>query len=125
MWIIPERKKRMPKTNTRAIDKLLEAHKVLKKQGRTSDTSAGQAFALDLVRMLEKNEAGIVTIDDETYPFKPCDVRVSRTRVTLGDCELGLTSLQDGEDGEYSVVMLVDEVNLLGQTVPVRLSKAA
>ena len=115
----------MPKTNSRAIDKLLEAHKILKKQGRSADTSAGQAFALDLVRLLEKNEPAVLTVADETYPFKPCDVRVSRTRVTLGKCELGLTTLQDGEDGEYSVVMLVDEVNLLGETVPVRIQKAA
>lgn len=117
----------MPKTNSRAIDKLLEAHKILKKQGRSVDTSAGQAFALDLVKLLEKNEPGVLTIDNETYPFKPCDVRVSRTRVTLGKCELGLTTLQDGQDGEYSVVMLVDEDgdNLLGETVPVRLQKAA
>lgn len=118
----------MPKTNTRAISKLLDAHKILKKQGRSADTSAGQAFALDLIRILETGKPAILTIADETYPFKPSDVRVSRTRVTIGKCELGLTTIQDsenGEEGEYATVMLVDEVNLLGETVPVRLQKAA
>ena len=114
----------MPKTNSRAISKLLDAQKILKKQGRSADTSAGQAFALDLVRHLETGKPGLLTIGDETHPFKPCDVRVSRTRVTLGHCELGLTSLQGGSDGDYETVMLVDDVNLLGETVPVRLAKA-
>lgn len=117
----------MPKTNSRAIGKLLEAHKILKKQGRSADTSAGQAFALDLVRHLETGKPCVLTIGDETYPFQPCDVRVSKTRVTLGKRELGLTTLQDGDDGEYTVVMLVDEDgdNLLGETVPVRIEPAA
>ena len=117
----------MPKTNTRAIAKLLEAHKVLKKQGRgNNDTSAGQAFALDLVRHLETGKPGVLKMGDEyVYPFKPADVRVSRTRVSIGKCEnLCLGMLQSDEDGGYAVNMLVDEVNLLGETMPLRIEQA-
>ena len=108
----------MPKTNSRAISKLLEAHKILKKQGRSADTSAGQAFALDLVRHLETGKPGIVTIGEQSYPFKPADVRVSKTRVTLGKVEIGLTTLQDGEDGEYSAF-------ITEESAPLRLQQAA
>mgnify|MGYP001197651229 CR=1 FL=1 len=115
----------MPKTNSRAIGKLLEAHKILKKQGRSADTSAGQAFALDLVRHLETGKPGIVTYGGKEVAFKPSDVRVSRTRVSLGNIEIGLTSLQGGEDGEYEAVVIANETDQDRETVPVRIEKAA
>lgn len=115
----------MPKTNTRAIGKLLDAHKILKKQGRSADTSAGQAFALDLVRHLETGKPGIVTFNGQPHTFKPSDVRVSRTRVSLGNIEIGLTSLQGGDDGEYEAVVHTNETDQDIETVPVRIEKAA
>lgn len=116
--------KNMSKTNARAIAKLLEAQKTLKKLGRSSDTSVGIAFASDLIRLLEKGKPCEIALGDERYGFKPCDVRVSRTRVQLGKINLNLGTLQSGTDEDYEVTMLVDEVNLLAETVPVRLAQA-
>jgi hypothetical protein len=100
----------MPKTNSRAISKLLEAQKTLKKLGRTHDTTAGQAFANDLVRMLERGKEGTLSIGNNTMTFKPADVRVSRTRVMIGQMTVCLSALAGGTDGEYS---LMDESDSL------------
>ncbi len=117
----------MPKTNSRAIAKLIDAQKILKKQGRNADTSAGQAFARDLVRILETGKPAIVTIGEDRYPFKPADVRVSRTRVTIGGFDASLCHLVGGTDGDYELTVLVSDVPgaELAETCNVRLELAA
>lgn len=113
----------MAKTNTRAIAKILEAHKVLKKLGRSSDTAAGQAFALDLVQLLEKGKPMTVTIGNEAPKmFRPDDVRVSRTKVMLGKIEIGMMSLTGGTDGAYEVRGFEDDNH--GEAYEVRIAQA-
>ncbi len=117
----------MPKTNSRAIAKLIDAQKILKKQGRNADTSAGQAFARDLIRILETGKPAILTMGDDSYPFKPADVRVSRTRVGIGGFDASLCHLAGGTDGDYELTILVSDVPgaELAETYEVRLELAA
>lgn len=103
----------MSKFNQRAIAKLLEAQKILRKVGRSADTSAGQAFAGDLIRLLETGKPITVEISDEgdmvaQATVKPADVRVSKTTVILGKQEIPLCHLQNGTDGDYELLMLVE-----------------
>lgn len=108
-------------TNTCAIFHLLAAQNAMTDAGAALP---GIAFAGDLIRHLEADKPGVVTIGDERYPFTPDQVRVNGVDVKIGELHLTLNLLGVNDNGEYETVMLVDEVNLLGETVPVMLLAA-
>lgn len=106
----------MPRINTRAIAKLEEAQKALKKLGRSTPTEAGQAFAAELIATLKKGKPAVATLGDETVSFKPEDVRVSRTHVMIGKIDVPLTLVRYDNNDNYVMNILVDDVNLLAET---------
>lgn len=90
----------MPRINTRAVAKLQEAQKVLKKLGRNFDTSGGTAFAGELIAMLEKAKPFCLNVNGHSFTYRPDDVRVSKTSVYLGNVHIGLTTVVRDHDEE-------------------------
>lgn len=90
----------MAKRNTRAIAKLQEAQKVMRKLGRSQDTTAGMAFAQDLINLLERGKHMEMTFGADNITFKPDDVRVSRTRVMISNRMITMCKLVSGNDAD-------------------------
>ena len=92
----------MPRLNSRAIAKLEEAAKCLDKLERRNLTR-GATFARNLCTLMQSGKELTLTTDGRSQTFKPCDVRVSRTRVTLGSRTLTLGSIQSNDEGGYEI----------------------
>lgn len=92
----------MPRPNSRAIAKLEEAAKFLDKQERRALTK-GATFARSLCALLQTGKDIALTIANRTQTFKPCDIRVSRTRVSVGNTTFVLGSIQDNDEGGYEI----------------------
>jgi hypothetical protein len=119
----------MARINTRAIEKLLEAHRVLKKESRRFCTQGGMAFTEELIRLIESGKNGIVVLGEEEFPFKQQDIRVSRTHVNFGKMEIVLGTIQPGNDDEagYETVLYHEGTGSnddIGETVKVALKVA-
>lgn len=101
----------MAKRNTRAIAKLQEAQKIMRKLGRSQDTTAGMAFAQDLINLLERGKHMEMTFGADNVTFKPDDVRVSRTRVMVANRMITMCKLVDGngDKGSYQLGAFDDE----------------
>lgn len=92
----------MPRLNSRAIAKLEDAAKCLDKLERRNLTR-GSAFARALCDLMKTSKELALTVDGRTQTFKPCDVRVSRTRVTMGTTTLTLGTIHSGDEGGFEV----------------------
>lgn len=92
----------MPRLNSRAIAKLEDAAKCLDKLERR-DLTRGSTFARALCDLMKTGKELKLTVDGRSQTFKPCDVRVSRTRVTMGTTTLALGTIQSGDEGGFEV----------------------
>ena len=61
----------------------------------------GVHFLVD--RLLQTGKDIALTIANRTQTFKPCDIRVSRTRVSVGNTTFVLGSIQDNDEGGYEI----------------------
>jgi hypothetical protein len=92
----------MPRLNSRAIAKLEDAAKCLDKLERR-DLTRGPTFARALCDLMRTGKELKLVVDGRSQTFKPCDVRVSRTRVTLGTTSLTRGTIQSGDEGGFEV----------------------
>ena len=94
----------MPRINERALNKLMDAAKLLDKDEKRGVTR-GASFARALCGLMTANPGKdlVLAIGSDSRTFKPADIRVSRTRFTLAARTICLGHIDDDSDGGYLV----------------------
>ena len=111
-------------TNIRAINQLVAAQLSLALKAPTQEPCLGIDFAEGLISHLDTDKPGVVTMGEMAFDFECSDVNVIGTNVHFGSFEISLDQIIAHDVGPFGVNMLVDEVNLLAETVPVALRAA-
>ena len=111
-------------TNIRAIDQIIDAQQSLSVNPLVEHPSVGITFANELIRHLEAGKPGVVTMGEMSFDFDPAEVTVDGTNVHFGSFEVSLEEIIAHDATPYGIVILVDEVNLLGETVALTLRAA-
>lgn len=111
--------------NGAAISGLLNLMSNVRAGHECNDASSTRAFAGDLVRLLEKERDLVITIGDEVHEFDPDALVVDSFRIDFGSGTLDLNMLNDGTDGEYTILGLIDcPGDPIAETLQVRLQQA-
>lgn len=95
----------MPRTNSRAIQKIEKSQKVLHKNRRHMQIGPAMALTNDLIAALKSGKESSVTIDGEEIFFSPEDIRISgTTKIFISGKEIQLTHVDQDENKQYVMI---------------------
>ena len=104
-----------------AISDILDMHQALTVHPNADKHGSGLAFALDVLRLIERNKDLHLSLGSFSFITDPHQVEVNDNVISIAGIDIDVPKIGGGTDGEYTFPMIGIDGD---QVVPLRLRAA-